>query len=96
MSDATLILDGTVQRPLIQQHSGNLLELWFGRMWRNELYPIYLNPHRPIHSELAFEMERAASSLFGVVTYGVHLTMYTMEEPEWRVWVPKRSTTKQT
>ena len=65
-------------------------------MWRNELYPVYLNPHRPIRSELAFEMERAASSLFGVVTYGVHLTVYTTEDPEWRVWVPRRSATKQT
>lgn len=41
-------------------------------------------------------MERAASPLFGVVTYGVHLTIYMTEGPEWRVWVPTRSATKQT
>jgi hypothetical protein len=38
-------------------------------------------------------MERAATPLFGVVTYGVHATMYTQD---YRLWVAKRALTKQT
>ncbi|KZS96853.1 hypothetical protein SISNIDRAFT_493701 [Sistotremastrum niveocremeum HHB9708] len=65
-----------------------------GRMWRNELYPVYNEPLGPLHeSNLAFVIERAASGLFGIVTYGVHLTLYTSD---WKIWVAKRSMTKQT
>lgn len=39
--------------------------------WRGELYPVYARG-----GELLFDVERAASPLFGVVTYGVHLTAY--------------------
>lgn len=42
--------------------------------WRNELYPVY-GP-APV-KELLFSIERAASALFGIVTYGVHMTAYT-------------------
>jgi hypothetical protein len=56
-----------------------------------------------------FSMERAACALFGVVTYGVHMTVYeqrgdadrgadggeTGEIPV-RVWVPRRAATKPT
>jgi hypothetical protein len=45
----------------------------------------------------AFSMERSACSLFGVVTYGIHMTIY--EEPQdgpVRIWVPRRARTKQT
>ena len=44
-----------------------------------------------------FKMERAASSLFGIVTYGVHMTMYEQTSPDsCHIWVPTRSRTKQT
>ena len=64
--------------------------------WRNELYPVY-GPNR----ELLFSMERAASALFGIVTYGVHMTAYTMKagesgEKEMQIWVPRRAADKQT
>lgn len=75
--------------------------------WRNELYPVY-GPKR----ELLFSIERAASALFGVVTYGCHMTAYTLspaasldenssqanteQERELKIWVPRRSRTKQT
>ena len=62
--------------------------------WRNEVYPIYGR-----NSELLFSMERSASPLFGIVTYGCHLTAYTTKKGEnggMRVWVPKRAATKQT
>jgi 8-oxo-dGTP pyrophosphatase MutT (NUDIX family) len=63
--------------------------------WRGELYPIY-GPS----GDLLFTVERSASPLFGVVTYGVHMTAYFYASPEAReelkIWVPRRSGTKQT
>ncbi|KAI0827439.1 NUDIX hydrolase domain-like protein [Trametes gibbosa] len=52
----------------------------------------------------AFRMERAASGLFGIVTCGVHMTVYEEDEEEgeeeeggrYKVWVPRRAGTKQT
>ncbi|KAI5116834.1 hypothetical protein M0805_009604 [Coniferiporia weirii] len=72
-----------------------------GHMWRNELYPVYSNPFGSQTPETTeFEVERAASSLFGIVTYGVHLTIYKPPNPnsgeETMIWVPTRSKTKQT
>lgn len=68
-------------------------DLIAGKMWRDELYPIYYQPFIPDMNSLAFSMERAATPLFGVVTYGVHLTAYTSD---YRIWVPRRAKTKQT
>ncbi|KAF9238929.1 NUDIX hydrolase domain-like protein [Melanogaster broomeanus] len=78
--------------------------------WRNESYPVYRKPfgvHLPYDPDVkkgpdtgnyAFEMERSACALFGVVTYGVHMTIYH-EDPDGgnvRIWVPTRARTKQT
>lgn len=44
-------------------------------------------------------MERAATPLFGVATYGVHMTAYTYpkdEEAGMKLWIPRRAMTKQT
>ncbi|KAG8819716.1 hypothetical protein FRC17_010349, partial [Serendipita sp. 399] len=68
-------------------------DLIAGKMWRFELYPIYSHPFVLDERKVAFAMERAATPLFGVVTYGVHLTMYTADH---RIWVPRRAKTKQT
>lgn len=65
--------------------------------WRNEHYPVY-GPNR----EMLFSIERSASALFGIVTYGCHMTAYTStkkqgsEERELKIWVPQRSPNKQT
>ena len=71
--------------------------------WRDELYPVF-GPNR----DLLFSIERAASALFGIVTYGCHMTAYTRskrpkseaeaggDEEELRIWVPRRAATKQT
>ncbi|CAG8974416.1 hypothetical protein HYALB_00010056 [Hymenoscyphus albidus] len=69
--------------------------------WRNELYPIY-GPN----NELLFTMERSASPLFGINTYGVHMTCYTPISDhekttsgsafDFKLWIPRRSRTKQT
>ncbi|KAI5480423.1 thiamine pyrophosphokinase-related protein [Pseudohyphozyma bogoriensis] len=48
-------------------------------------------------SNRVFELERAACALLGIATFGVHLTAYIEEPGEpLKVWVPKRSATKQT
>jgi isopentenyldiphosphate isomerase len=61
--------------------------------WRAELYAVY-GPG----GEHIFSIERSASPLFGVVTYGVHMTCYTTSPGtnEMRIWVPRRAKTKQT
>ncbi|KAF2226866.1 NUDIX hydrolase domain-like protein [Elsinoe ampelina] len=64
--------------------------------WRNELYDVY-GPT----GEVVFTVERAASALLGVLTYGCHLTAYTRVkneagEEELKIWVPRRARSKQT
>jgi len=64
--------------------------------WRDELYPVY-GPK----GKLLFNMERSATSLFGVVTYGSHLTAYTRtrdaeDVEQIKIWVARRSPTKST
>ncbi|KIY03919.1 uncharacterized protein Z520_00611 [Fonsecaea multimorphosa CBS 102226] len=59
--------------------------------WRNELYPIY-GPNR----KLVLNMERSATPLFGVVTYGVHMTGYVESDQGIKIWAPRRALTKQT
>jgi len=60
--------------------------------WRNELYAVYGRGR-----ELLFNVERCASPLLGVVTYGVHLVAYVRdEEGELKMWIPRRAKTKQT
>ncbi|KAI9250170.1 NUDIX hydrolase domain-like protein [Phascolomyces articulosus] len=55
--------------------------------WRNELYPVYGVSGKP-----DFVMERAATPLFGISTFGVHVNGYTGD----KLWVARRSKTKQT
>ena len=55
-------------------------------------------------SRLLFEMERSAAPLFGIVTYGVHMTGFvrssstspTPDNASIKVWVPRRAKEKQT
>ncbi|ODN97049.1 hypothetical protein I350_08028 [Cryptococcus amylolentus CBS 6273] len=72
--------------------------------WRNELYAIYASPQssafastsgKPLDN-VAFHLERAACALFGLATFGVHLTAYEIVNGEMKVWVPRRSKTKAT
>ena len=82
------------------------------KKWRGEMYPVYSRPFgihdHPSHGgadsavsgmNFAFEMERSACALFGVVTYGVHMTIFQEDgdlDGTVSVWVPKRSSMKQT
>ena len=61
--------------------------------WRNELYPIL--GHKS-DSEKNISVERAASPLFGINTYGVHMTVYTYTDKGMKIWVPRRAANKQT
>src|SRR6266550_924688 len=79
------------------------------KKWRSEMYPVYRNPFgvrdHPSTSpnaelNFAFEMERSACALFGIVTYGVHMSMYQEREVDGArrlyLWVPTRARTKST
>ena len=64
------------------------------RGWRNELYPVHgqYSSRKPMVS-----MERAGSALFGINTYGVHMTAYVNTPREgMKIWVPRRARNKQT
>ncbi|KAL9100266.1 MAG: hypothetical protein Q9163_004342 [Psora crenata] len=61
--------------------------------WRNELYPI-LGHKSEVEKDIS--VERAASPLFGINTYGVHMTVYTYTDTGMKLWVPKRAKGKQT
>ncbi|CCG81597.1 Thiamin pyrophosphokinase-related protein [Taphrina deformans PYCC 5710] len=72
-------------------HTRDTFEVLKG--WRGEQYTIY-GPERAI----LFTLERAACGLFGLVTYGAHMTAYipATETSPIRVWCPRRSSTKAT
>ncbi|KAF3915216.1 hypothetical protein ABW20_dc0108390 [Dactylellina cionopaga] len=61
--------------------------------WRNEKYTVYAPQGTP-----CFEMERCATPLFGVITYGSHMTVYipATETKPLRMWVPRRASGKAT
>lgn len=59
--------------------------------WRNELYPVYGS-----EKKIELSIERAASALFGIVTYGVHMVAYVNTEHGMKIWAPRRAKTKQT
>ncbi|KAF9869215.1 thiamine pyrophosphokinase-related protein [Colletotrichum karsti] len=64
------------------------------RGWRDELWPVYGR-----NRELLINMERAASGLFGVMRYGVHMTAFVRcpsASHGVKIWVPRRSPTKST
>ena len=61
--------------------------------WRQELYPIYGHSSQNKHP---ISIERSASPLFGINTYGAHLTAYINTPEGIKIWVPRRSRNKQT
>lgn len=91
-----------------------------GSRWRAEWYDVYTAPGGALRldgrdprtvleaprgaSGYVFSMERSACALFGVVTYGVHMTVYEQDGDHRgdgdgsrvRVWVPRRALTKPT
>lgn len=61
--------------------------------WRDERYVVYNPTSTPY-----LLVERAASCLFGIVTYGIHITGYVPAHADQplQIWVPRRSQTKPT
>ncbi|KAL5362911.1 NUDIX hydrolase domain-like protein [Aspergillus floccosus] len=60
--------------------------------WRNEAFPVY-GPR----GDVLLEIERAASALFGIVTYGVQLLCYVRRQGGGlALWIARRSAAKQT
>lgn len=62
--------------------------------WRNELFPVY-GPD----DTLLYSVERTAAALFGIPTYGAHMTAYVKDETAThgvKFWIPRRSRTKMT
>lgn len=57
--------------------------------WRNEKYICYTTGGKEY-----FRIERSAACIFGIVTYGSHITAYIPGEK--KIWVPRRSYKKQT
>ena len=80
-----------IRDTLEQAKAGDIFQVLRG--WRNELNPIYA----PYSSrQPSTSMERAGSALFGINTYGVHLTAYQNTSDCMRIWVPRRARSKQT
>ena len=64
-------------------------------------HPSEPGPGSSGYGSYVFSMERSACALFGVVTHGVHMTVYEQKggadgETQVRVWVPRRAATKPT
>ncbi|KAJ7478419.1 NUDIX hydrolase domain-like protein [Mycena latifolia] len=88
--------------------AGHFAELIGPTKWRGERLPVYKDPFgardhpgdppTEVDSEklnFAFEMERSACALFGIVIYGVYMSMYQRVAAETlRVWTPTRASTK--
>ncbi|XP_060592122.1 uncharacterized protein LOC132746866 [Ruditapes philippinarum] len=60
--------------------------------WRNEKYSIFYKLGEPP----ICHVERAGCPLFGFIQYGVHVNGYTYKDGELKMWVGRRSKTKQT
>lgn len=60
------------------------------KRWRNELNPAGGSRHSQIG------IERSGGPLFGIVTYGVHMTAYVKVQDDIKIWVPRRARKKQT
>lgn len=59
--------------------------------WRGELYPV----SRRFGDAPLLLMERAATHLFGVPSYGINVNGLVRDGEDWKVWVARRSATKQ-
>lgn len=58
--------------------------------WRNELYPV----NRRFDEPPLLLIERAATPLFGLLSYGVNVNGLVRDGAEWKVWIARRSDSK--
>ncbi|XP_076448357.1 uncharacterized protein LOC143285055 [Babylonia areolata] len=80
----------TVMEKLKEDSSNELVTL---RAWNDEKYKV----SKSFSSETLMEVERAASPLLGIVTYGTHINGYTYNDSgEMLMWLGKRNPEKTT
>lgn len=60
--------------------------------WRNEHY----NVKAKFSGDVLFTIERSAASLFGLKQFGCHINGYVKKNGEYKMWIARRSKTKQT
>jgi hypothetical protein len=58
--------------------------------WRGELYPV----NRRFGEAPLLLMERAATPLFGLQTYGINVNGLVRDGENWKVWIARRAMTK--
>ena len=58
--------------------------------WRGELYPV----NRRFGETPLLLMERAATPLFGLLTYGINVNGLVRDGDTWRIWIARRAMTK--
>ena len=58
--------------------------------WRGELYPV----NRRFGEAPLLLMERAATPLFGLQTYGINVNGLVRDGNGWRIWIARRAMTK--
>jgi hypothetical protein len=58
--------------------------------WRGELYPV----NRRFGETPLLLMERAATPLFGLQTYGINVNGLVRDGDTWKVWIARRAMTK--
>lgn len=58
--------------------------------WRGELYPV----NRRFGEAPLLLIERAATPLFGLQTYGINVSGLVRAGDEWKVWIARRAMTK--
>lgn len=78
-----------LQETLLQEKEKKTFELL--SLWTGESCPVY-GPK----GDLTLSIERIAAPLFGVVTYGVQLLVYTEKDSELLVWIARRAKNKRT
>ncbi|WRT63586.1 uncharacterized protein IL334_000509 [Kwoniella shivajii] len=71
------------------------------KLWMDELFAIYASPHSTLWKDdeaarnpfgnVAFEIERAATPIFGFTALGVHMTAFEGQGDDTKIWAPRRS-----
>ena len=89
--DSPAVRSTALETVLLKMKSENIFSTLNG--WRNECY----ETRSEVSGPLMFKMERSACPLFGVRTFGIHITGYVNHSTRGLcVWFQKRSETKQT
>ncbi|KAJ3319408.1 hypothetical protein HDV06_006361 [Boothiomyces sp. JEL0866] len=77
-----------IEQMLLDWKQKDLFECLRG--WRNERYNVYGS------DSILFEIERSANTLLGIRGYGCHMNGYIVDNGQIKVWIGRRSLTKQT